>query len=54
MLSEPQVFIEGNDRTGALVMSYILAKAGQPPFVLSFANAKPYFESSAQIKRGSM
>ncbi len=51
ILSEPQVFIEGNDRTGALVMSYILAKAGQPPFVLSSANAKAYFETSAQIKK---
>ena len=51
ILSEPQVFIEGNDRTGALVMSYILAKAGQPPFVLSSANAKAYFESSARIKK---
>jgi len=51
ILSEPQVFIEGNDRTGALVMSYILAKEGQPPFVLTTANAKVYFESSALIKK---
>jgi prophage maintenance system killer protein len=51
ILSEPQVFIEGNDRTGALVMSYILAKEGQPPFVLTAANAKAYFESSAWIKK---
>jgi len=51
ILSEPQVFIEGNDRTGALVMSYILAKEGQPPFVLSSTNAKAYFEASAQIKK---
>jgi prophage maintenance system killer protein len=51
ILSEPQVFIEGNDRTGALVMSYILAKEGQPPFVLTAANAKAYFESSARIKK---
>ena len=51
ILSEPQVFIEGNDRTGALVMSYILAKEGYPPFVLTAANAKAYFESSALIKK---
>jgi hypothetical protein len=51
MLSEPQVFIEGNDRTGALVISYILAKAGHPPFVLTTENAKAYFEASAQIKK---
>ncbi len=51
ILSEPQVFIEGNDRTGALVMSYILAKEGQPPFVLTSANAKAYFEFSALVKK---
>jgi hypothetical protein len=51
ILSEPQVFIEGNDRTGTLVMSYILAKEGQPPFVLTAANAKAYFEISTQIKK---
>ncbi len=51
IVSEPQVFIEGNDRTGTLVMSYILAREGQPPFVLSPANAKAYFDASALIKR---
>jgi len=51
ILSEPQVFIEGNDRTGALVMSYILANEGQPPFVLTAANARTYFELSAEIKK---
>jgi prophage maintenance system killer protein len=51
IVSEPQAFIEGNCRTGALVMSYILAREGQPPFVLSPANAGAYFESSAQAKK---
>jgi len=51
ILSEPQVFIEGNDRTGSLVMSYILAREGKPPFVLSPSNAKAYFESSALVKK---
>lgn len=51
ILSEPQVFIEGNDRTGALVMSYVLAKEGLPPFVLTAHNAKAYFDSSALIKK---
>ena len=32
-------------------MSYILAKEGLPPFVLTAANAKAYFETSALIKR---
>jgi hypothetical protein len=35
ILSEPQLFIAGNHRTGALVLSYILAREGRPPFVLT-------------------
>jgi hypothetical protein len=46
MLSEPQLFIEGNHRTGALVMSYILARDGKPPVVLAVPHAKPFFEWS--------
>ena len=44
ILSEPQLFIEGNHRTGALVMSYILARDGRPPFVLTAENAKAYLD----------
>ena len=51
ILSEPQLFIEGNDRTGTLVMRYILAKEGLPPFVLTTANAKAYFEFSELVKK---
>ncbi|MCX8102674.1 MAG: hypothetical protein N3D77_15710 [Geminicoccaceae bacterium] len=50
MLSEPQLFIEGNHRTGALVMSQILLRAGLPPFVVSLANAKGYFDPSTVIR----
>jgi len=46
MLSEPELFIEGNHRTGALVMSYILAREGRPPFVLTAGNAKAYLDPS--------
>ena len=46
MLSEPELFIEGNHRTGALVMSYILAREGRPPFVLTAASAKAYLDPS--------
>jgi hypothetical protein len=49
MLSEPELFIEGNHRTGALVMSYILARDGRPPFVLTVANAKAYLDPSTLI-----
>jgi len=50
MLSAPQLFIEGNHRTGALVMSYLLCQAGRPPFVLTVGNAKPFFDPSSLAK----
>jgi hypothetical protein len=50
ILSRPQLYVEGNHRTGALVMSYILAREGRPPFVLSVANAKAYFDPSSLVK----
>jgi hypothetical protein len=49
ILSEPELFIEGNHRTGALVMSYILARDGRPPFVMTAANAKAYLDPSTLI-----
>ena len=51
VLSEPQLFIEGNHRTGALIMSYLLARDGQPPFVLTVDNAAGYFDPSTLITR---
>jgi hypothetical protein len=50
VLATPQLFIEGNHRTGALMMSYVLARQGQPPFVLSVDNAVPYFTVSAALR----
>jgi hypothetical protein len=50
LLSQPQLFIEGNHRTGALIMSWMLARAGKPPFVLSVDNAKAYFDPSTVAK----
>ena len=50
ILSEPQLFIEGNHRSGALIMSYLLVREGKPPFVLSVDNALPYFRPSTLIK----
>jgi len=57
ILSEPELFIEGNHRTGALVMSYILAREGRPPFVLTVENAKAYLDPSTlvtQIRKHSL
>lgn len=50
VLSKPQLFIEGNHRSGSLVASWILADAGHPPFVLSVDNAVAYFEPSSVIR----
>jgi hypothetical protein len=49
ILSEPQLFIEGNHRTGALVMSYILAREGFPPFVITTENARAFLDPSSLV-----
>jgi Fic family protein len=49
-VSRPQLFLEGNHRTGALLMSCILVRHGKPPFVLSVDNAKAYFDPSSLAK----
>jgi hypothetical protein len=49
ILSQPELFIEGNHRTGALVMSYLLARDGYPPFVLTVANSKLFFDYSTRF-----
>jgi len=53
ILSEPQLFIEGNHRTGALIMSYMLAREGCPPFVLTEKNARAFFDPSSVFKKSS-
>jgi len=50
ILSQPQLYIEGNHRTGALIMSYILVRNGEAPFVLSVENAREYFDPSTMAK----
>lgn len=50
MLSRPQLFFEGNHRTGALMMSNTLALEGKPPFVLTVENAMAYFNPSTVVK----
>lgn len=49
-VSQPQLFLEGNHRTGALVASYIMVQEGLPPFVLTPKNAVAYFNPSTLIK----
>ena len=45
-----QINTEGNHRCGALIISYLLAREGKPPFVLTVDNAKAYFDPSTLIK----
>jgi hypothetical protein len=50
VLSYPQLYQEGNHRTGSLIASGILLQSGCPPFVLTRRNAIAYFNPSADIK----
>jgi hypothetical protein len=51
ILSDPQLFIEGNHRTGALLMSYLLTREGRPPFVITAKNAREFFNPSSVFKK---
>ncbi|SFK70776.1 hypothetical protein [Methylocapsa palsarum] len=53
VLSDPQLFIEGNHRTGALIVSYLLARDGRPPFVLTRRNAREFFNPSSVFKKSN-
>ena len=50
VLSQPQLYQEGNHRTGALIASGILLQNGCPPFVLTRQDALAYFNPSSEIK----
>jgi hypothetical protein len=52
-LSMPQLFIEGNHRTGNLILNYLLVCRGVSPLVLSKDNAFQYLELSGKIKFSS-
>jgi hypothetical protein len=50
VLSNPQLYQEGNHRTGSLIASGILLQNGCPPFVLTRQNSVAYFNPSSEIK----
>ncbi len=50
VVSQPQLYQEGNHRTGSLIASGILLQNGCPPFVLTRQNAVAYFNPSSEIK----
>jgi len=50
MLTRPQLFIEGNHRTGNLAVNYLLASRSRPPYLISASTAYQYLELSGRIK----
>lgn len=44
VVSQPQLFIEGNGRSAVLLASYVLARAGLPPLVVTAAHYAGYRE----------
>ena len=50
IMSRPQLLVEGNHRTAALVMSYLLLRADRPPFVLAPDSAASYFDVSSKMR----
>jgi hypothetical protein len=51
VLSEPQLYIEGNHRTGTLIMSFILGREGRPPVVITSDTAQAFFDPSSLVKQ---
>src|SRR5215472_9548747 len=50
ILGYPQLYVEGNHRTGSLIANWVSVYYGFPPFVLSADNALAYFAPSTAIK----
>jgi hypothetical protein len=53
ILSQPQLFIEGNHRSGSLIVSYLLVREGLSPFVLTVDNAEAFFNPSSVIRNSA-
>ncbi|MDF1567393.1 MAG: hypothetical protein P1P77_05190 [Spirochaetaceae bacterium] len=49
-LSQPQLFIEGNHRTGNILVNYLLVSKGLPPYIITPDTAKEYLDISGDIK----
>ena len=50
VLAQPQLFVEGNHRTGSLITDYYLMIKGKDPFVLTPRNAVEYFNLASDVK----
>ncbi len=51
ILGHPQLFIEGNHRSGSIIASWINLANNKPPFVLSVDNAVAFFRPAQEIKK---
>jgi len=51
ILGQPQLFIEGNHRSGSVIASWINLVDNKPPFVLSVENAVAFFKPAGEIKK---
>jgi prophage maintenance system killer protein len=50
ILAAPQLFSDGNHRTGAMVANYYLLRKGLNPFVLTNENAEEFFNLASDVK----
>lgn len=50
MLSRPQLFLEGNHRTGNIVLNYLLVSRSIAPYIVKTRNADIYLDISGDIK----
>lgn len=51
ILGQPQLFIEGNHRSGSIIASCINMENNKPPFVLTVKNALTFFAPAQTIKK---
>lgn len=49
-LSRPQLFLEGNHRTGNIILNYLLVSKGSPPYIVTVDTAQTYLDISGDIK----
>ena len=51
ILGQPQLYIEGNHRSGSIVASWVNLVHNKPPFILSTDNAIAFFKPAQEIKK---
>jgi Fic family protein len=50
VLARPQLFSDGNHRTGSLIANYYLLMKGKEPFILTSDNAIEFFNLASDVK----